>query len=234
MPTYLYCLFRDPVDPPAGLAGVSGSPVRPIDADSLRAWVETVRAAPVASAASLHLHDAVTSAGLTGGSTPLPVRFGSVFESDEICTASLASRTSELLAALDRVAGLVEMTLVIRLQSLAPDMAPQPVDPTPSTPGRAYLERLRGERHGTQILQQQGHVLSRPVVTAVRHLVADERATLQPTPPAFLVSHLISRDVVDEYRRLASAAIGGRSGGELRTAVIRGPSAPYSFAEVGG
>ena len=234
MPTYLYCLFRDPVDPPEGLAGVGGSTVRPIDAGSLRAWVETVQAAPVASAESLGLHDAVTSAGLTGASTPLPVRFGAVFDSDDACAASLASRTAELLAALERVAGRVEMTVVIRLKSLEPDMAPQPVEPMPATPGRAYLERLRGERHETQILRQQGHVLSRPVVAAVRHLVADERATLRPTPPAFLVSHLISRDAVNEYRRLASAVIGDQAAGEPPRGVIRGPSAPYSFADGAG
>jgi hypothetical protein len=162
------------------------------------------------------------------------MRFGSVFDSDDACAASLASRNAEWLAALERVAGRVEMTLVIRLQSPERDMAPQPVEPIPNTPGRAYLERLRGERRGTQILRQQGHVLSRPVITAVRHLVADERATLRPTPSAFLVSHLIARDAVDEYRRLASAAIGKPAAGDPPRAVIRGPSAPYSFADGAG
>ena len=234
MPTYLYCLFRDRVDVPDGLAGVTGSPVRSIDMDSLTAWVETVQVPPAPSAESLRLHDAVTSAGLAAGSTPVPVRFGTTFDSDDACVASLAGRTAELLATLQRVAGCVEMTVVVRLQSMEPEAAPQPVDSGPTAPGRAYLERLRSERQGTQILRQQGHVLSRPVVGAVRHLVADERATLRPSPPAYLVSHLIARDAVDEYRRLASAAIGGHTPGELPRAVIRGPSAPYSFTDGAG
>ena len=234
MATYLYCLFRDRVDPPEGLAGISGAPVRAVDAGALRLWLESVPAAPVASADALRVHDAVTSAGLTEYSTPLPVRFGSVFDSDDDCLASLAGRTPELLAALDRVAGRVEMTVGIRLPTIAPEVADQPVDSRQPSAGRAYLERLRGERQRTQILQQQGHVLSRPVVNAVGHLVIDERATLRPSPPSYLVSHLIPRSAVEEYRRLANAAIGGIAAGESPRAVVRGPSAPYSFTGEAG
>ena len=232
MVTYLYCLFRDRVDPPGGLTGVAGSPVRSLDAGPLRAWVETTPAAPAVSPEALRLHDAVTSAGLDVGSTPIPVRFGDVFESDQACLDSLVARSGELMAALARVAGRVEMTVAIRLDPPAPDAAGQPIDPGNASPGRAYLERLREERHQTQILRQQGHVLARPVLSAVHHLVADERAALRPSPPTYLVSHLIPRDAADEYRRLALAAIGARSGtGPLR-AVVRGPSAPFSFTTV--
>ena len=232
MATYLYCLFRDRVDPPDGLTGVGGSPVRGIDAGALRAWVESVPTAPPVSPRSLMTHDAVTTAGLRSGSTPLPARFGDVFESDSACLSSLDARSAELLGMLDRVTGRVEMTVVIRLSATAQSPGAQPVDPMASGPGRAYLERLREERHETQILRQQGHVLARPVIGAVRHLVVDERAALRDSPPTYLLSHLIAGEAVDEYRRLASAAIGPSSGtGPLR-AIVRGPSAPFSFTTV--
>ena len=148
----------------------------------------------------------MTSAGLASGQTPLPVRFGEAFDSDDACRAAIAGQEAEFLAVLERIAGRVEMTVAIPLHRLEEPASVQPVDVAQASPGRAYLERLRGERQDAQILQQQGHVLARPVVNAVRRLVIDERATLRPSPPTYLVSHLIARSAVEEYRRLVSAA----------------------------
>ena len=232
MPTYLYCLFRDRVDPPAGLAGVGGSAVRALDSGPLRAWVESAPTQPAVSVGTLKRHDAVCRAGLQTGATPLPVRFGESFETDDACRASLAGRSTELLASLARVEGKVEMTVAIHLEMIGREPPRQAAGEGARTPGRAYLERLRAERDDAQILQQQGHVLSRPVVNAVRHLVADERAALRASPPTYLVSHLIARDAESEYRRLASQAIGAHGAGERARAIVRGPSAPFSFATV--
>lgn len=232
MPTYLYCLFRDRVEPAPALAGVGGGTVRAIDAGGLTAWVESIAAPPPASAGSLRRHDEVTSAGLASGQTPLPVRFGESFDSDDACRTALAKQEVEFFAALERITGRVEMTVAIPLHRIEAPASVQPVDMAQASPGRAYLERLRGERHEGQILQQQGHVLARPVVNAVRPLVIDERATLRPAPPTYLVSHLIARSAVEEYRRLVSAAIGERAAGEPPRAIVRGPSAPYSFTTV--
>lgn len=232
MPTYLYCLFRDRVEPASAPAGVGGETVRPIDAGRLTAWIGSIAAAPPATATSLGRHDEVTSAGLASGQTPLPVRFGEAFDSDDACRAAIAGQEAEFLAVLERIAGRVEMTVAIPLHRLEEPAPGQPVDVAQASPGRAYLERLRGERRATQILQQQGHVLARPVVNAVRQLVIDERATLRPSPPTYLVSHLIARSAVEEYRRLVSAAIGERAAGVAPRAIVRGPSAPYSFTAV--
>lgn len=206
--------------------------MRALDAAGLTAWVETIAASPPVTAASLRLHDRVTSAALGTGQTPLPLRFGELFDSDDACRSSIAARHREFEAALDRVAGRVEMTVAIPLHRIDTAAPSQPVDGAAVSPGRAYLERLREERDDTQILRQQGHVLARPVINAVRSLVVDERATLRPSPPTYLVSHLIARADVDEYRRLASAAIGARVSDESPPALVRGPSAPYSFAAV--
>ncbi len=232
MPTYLYCLLRDRVDPPRALAGVGDAPVRALDVGPLCAWVETVGAAPTATSASLQRHDNVTTEALRIGVTPLPVRFGEVFESDDACAANLTTRSREFLARLEAVEGRVEMTIAITLDPMAPASEGQPVGSEAVSPGRAYLERLRLERQGSQILQQQGHVLSRPVINAVRHLVSDERAAVRPTPPTYLISHLIHRGAVDEYLRLARLAVGGHADSGGPRAIVRGPSAPYSFASV--
>lgn len=232
MPTYLYCLFRDRVEPVPAVAGVGGETVRAISAGGLTAWVESVIAPPPATAVALRRHDEVTSAGLATGQTPLPARFGETFDSDDECLAAIAAQEAEFLAVLARISGRVEMTLAIPLSPVEEPQAMQPVDAAQPSPGRAYLERLRGQRQETQILRQQGHVLARPVVNAVRSLVVDERATLRPSPPAYLVSHLIARSAVQEYRRLVSAAIGERAAGEPSRAIVRGPSAPYSFTTV--
>lgn len=233
MPTYLYCLTRDAADPPPGLRGRDEEPVRALTAGPVRAWVATVSSAPGPSAAALRHHDAVTSAALATGSTPLPVRFGEVFDSDADCVNAIEQRRAELLAALARVEGRVEMTVAVPLSVPPRDAASQPVDPPSGGPGRQYMERLRAGRHDDQILRQQGHVLSRPVVNAVRSLVLDERAALRTSPPVYLISHLIARESVDRYRQLASDAIGDVPAREPRRAVVRGPSAPYSFSGTG-
>jgi len=184
---------------------------------------------PPLAAEALRHHDAVTSAALAAGTTPLPVRFGEVFDDDAACLASIRAREAEFLSQLARIDGRVEMTVAISLQAAAQHRAPG-AEAEHGAPGRQYMERLRAGRHDEQILAQQGHVLSRPVVNAVRAVILDERATLRQSPPVYLLSHLIARQSVDEYRRLATAAIGPATTGAAPLAVIRGPSAPYSFA----
>lgn len=228
MATYLYCLLPAGTEPSAGLTGWGGARVRPIDAAGLAAWVATVDARPPISAEALRSHDGVTNAALETGLTPLPLRFGETFESDDECRASIAARGREFAAALERVAGRVEMTVAIPLEEIDAAEPESPAIPA-APPGRAYLDRLRRARAGSQIFRQQGHVLARPVVNAVRGLVVDERSALRSSPPTYLVSHLIARESVDEYRRLLATVIGERAPGSRPRAVVRGPSAPYSF-----
>ena len=233
MATYLYCLLPAGTEPSGRLRSWGGSPVRAIEAAGLAAWVATVDARPAISPDALRAHDAVTNAALETGLTPLPLRFGETFDSDDECRASVAVHAGRFTAALRRVAGRVEMTVTIPLEHI--DAAEQdPIETSTSAPGRAYLERLRHARTGSQIIRQQGHVLARPVANAVRDLVVDERSALRASPPTYLVSHLIARESVDEYRRRLAAVIGERRPGSASRAAVRGPSAPYSFVAEAG
>ena len=82
MPTYLYCLRSEMVEPPDGLTGVDGSAVRALEGVSLSAWVSDVAEKVTATVERVKAHDAVCAAALDSGETPLPIRFGQSFADD--------------------------------------------------------------------------------------------------------------------------------------------------------
>src|SRR5579862_4475478 len=115
-PTYLYCLTaHEAPDPPPATAGLDGGPVRRIGNAGVHAWVGDVDARSVrATIDRVRAHDHVVAAALGTGSTPLPARFGQTFESDEECLAVLLAKQEKMSAGLARVAGMVEMTVILR------------------------------------------------------------------------------------------------------------------------
>src|SRR5690606_12267807 len=97
----------------------------------------------------LREHDRVVRHAL-GSATPLPLRFGSRFASEDDARATLRDRRDEFLASLERVRGRVEMGLRIERAGSRPTTAAlggAGGDTAGSegslSPGRAYLERRR-------------------------------------------------------------------------------------------
>jgi hypothetical protein len=235
MTTYLYCLVPNGLEPPANLRGVGGERVRRLFAGAIDAWVGDLpgdRVGPKLPA--IQRHDAVTDAAVALGATPLPARLGQTFASDAVCVASIAARESLLLTSLERVQGHVEMTVLATLVEPPETVAEVPSSDTPAvdrSPGHAYLLRLRERETLAQHVQALAAAVRRRVTGTVGVLVRDEAVRIQPSSPATLIlSHLIARDSVDQYRdRLATLP----SDAAIRSLLVRGPSAPYSFAPVG-
>lgn len=250
MPTYLYCLLIAPTDAaaevPRGLTGVGGEDVRRLDVDGLAAWVGTVGSrARSRSVEAARGHDRVLRAALDLGVTPLPARGGQVFAGDAACLAELASKAGALRAALERVAGCVEMTVHVALgpQSVGAEEAgggsgrstitgqqaagepPASVDRS----GRQYLakvrERLRLERN----VQVEAASALLAIHAGVEALVRGESSMLHPGPqPRLTIAHLIARDDPARYREaLAAVRIAHAS-----IVHIGGPHPPYSFTEL--
>jgi hypothetical protein len=237
MATYLYCLLPPGADaPPGALAGVAGSAVRALPADGFIAWVSDVAGAPPPSAAALAEHDAVTAAAVEGGATPLPMRFGQLFASDEACVASLAARRDSLQRGLSGVAGCVEMTVSLALDPGDPAPAANAggagAPPVGQGAGRAYMERLREARARERLLAERATAAAAPISAAVRPFVRREVRTLRASPPVLHLSHLIARGDISAYRRVLAGLEAGESEqppGATAT-LVHGPSAPYSFA----
>ena len=170
-PTYLYCLTApEAPDPPPGTVGLDGSPVRrlgdawvgDVDARSVRATIDRIRA-----------HNHVVEIALGTGSTPLPARFGQTFGSDDECLAVLSAKHAKMSAGLARVAGMVEMTAILRVA----------ID---KSSGTAYLQSLARREHVVRDLDQTLGDCIRASVQRAK----DDVVTL---------SHLVDREAVTTY-----------------------------------
>ena len=227
MPTYLYLLLTTASEPPPpALRGLADAPVRALEAAGLVAWVSTLERVPPPSVAAAREHDRVAAAALDAGTTPLPARFGQRYEDDARCIADIEARASALTAALQRVAGAVEM---IVSATLAPSTEDAPTGGSaPAGAGRAHMERLRGKVSMERNLLNRARAVADGIRSAVADLVRAEELTVRQTPrPLLSLSHLVARDAAAAYRaRVAAAAIDGISG----SLAVGGPTAPYSFA----
>lgn len=225
MPTYLYCVLLASRDPPAQMpAGIGGGPVRALRAGAIAAWVESVSdRALVPTLDRVRTHDAVADVALATGVTPLPVRFGQTFASDDECLEALRAQEPRLVRDLERVDGLVEMRLVIALA----DARPPDAEIDPDTPGRAYMQRLLRTRGTEQSVNATAATVRAHLSALVQPYIRGEEFVIASSPTAVLtVSHLVARGDVARYRAAVNAAA---PGAHVARMVVCGPVAPYQF-----
>ncbi len=174
-PTYLYCLTTpEAPDPPAATVGLDGGAVRRLASAGVDAWVGDVDARSVqATIERIRAHDSVVATALDTGSTPLPARFGQTYESDAACLAMLSSRHSQMSAGLARVAGMVEMTVILRVD-------------LDTSSGTAYLQSLaRRQRAARDVSAKLAGCIRQSAEKASREVLT--------------LSHLVDRAAVPEY-----------------------------------
>jgi len=239
MPTYLYCLRTDRADPPEGLTGVDGAMVRAVHTVGLSAWVSDVADGVTATVGGVTAHDAVCATALAGGETPLPIRFGQTFPDDAAVVSELSARESVLRPRLARIAGCVELRLVMARDSV-PASEEDPIEgtrtrdaasvggdtsPEADGPGTAFLKRLA--RRGRADLART--VECEEVRDAVRSAATSLIVGQQPCESARGISFfpvLVRRAEVDAFRSAVAELLRIKA---IRLSVL-GPFAPYSFA----
>ena len=203
--------------------GVGGGLTRALRAGPLTAWVETVRDRTVTPTIErAKAHDAVTETALLLGCTPLPMRFGQSFESDEACVAALRAREGRLLADLADVHGLVEMRVIVLLSAIATEM---PVMEAKSR-GRAYMDQLMGVRRRERAARGTASALRNELRRFVGPFVRREVFSVTDSPPILTLSHLVSKEDVPPYR---SALRDAAFATPVERFVVLGPGAPYDF-----
>ena len=180
-PTYLYCLTAPAApDPPPATVGLDGGAVRRVG----DAWVSDVDSLSVrATVDRIRAHDHVVAAALGTGSTPLPARFGQTFASDAACVAAFSEKQVTMSAGLARVAGMVEMTVILRVA-------------LDTSSGTAYLTSLARREH---VAREFNDALSGYVRESAMHTRED----------VLTLSHLVEREALPTYIERAKALATG-------------------------
>jgi hypothetical protein len=231
LPIYLYCFLRATAEPPPSLLGIDGLPVRAVDLGGLGAWVSDAAApAVVPTPERARRHDRVVRTALER-ETPLPARFGQIVTDEAALTDAVSSRRAAFEAALERVAGTVEMTVRVLVPSAADAVsAPRVTESGKGTmTGRDYLERVAAAQRQERNLLAEEEIVRVRVSSAVQELIRAE-SFMGATPGSSMatISHLVLRENIEAYR---SALLVLRNEARALAIMVSGPWAPYSFTE---
>lgn len=228
-----YCVRRaGDAGPDAAIRGVNGAEVRVLEHRDVGIWISPA-GADDPTPEHLREYDQVVRVALRTA-TPLPLRFGARFESEADVEGVLDSRRDDFLAALERVAGRVEVGITLLWDEEAERARivlenPELRDPeSPPASGRDYLEA----RRRTAAVDERMRSRAEGILLRAEHLLlgeADVSAVRRVQPRSGVAASLallVGRNMLGEYRRRVA---------EARVALpevclaVSGPWAPYSF-----
>ena len=205
----LYAITDHPGPPLPDLAKLRAVPV-----DGLAAVCAPASEAET-SAETLWRHEEVVEA-LMADRDLLPARYGTRLEDEAAVARAVEERRDELVAALDRVRGAVELSVRIAAAD-APDSVALPETGS----GTDYL-RARARAEATQA--RTASMVHEPLAALARATVVGT-----PRPPElFRAAYLVERASVEAF----AAAVAGLQDGSTGLSILcTGPWPPYSFAE---
>jgi len=233
MALHPYCLLHGDDGVPPGLQGLDDAPVRTIAADEITMWVSDAPEPSVAvSIERIQRHNDVVTAALAKGITPLPMRYGQRFEREDDARRFLAEKLPDLRPLFARVAGMVEMAIVVApaLKKSLRELEPVPSAVLNAAARGAGLEYLQQVRQRAALEQRARSIVEKELdraSTAVHSVIFAEERQLRASMG--VVSHLVRRQDVERYRQLALAL---SYEGEWQF-LPSGPRAPYSFCVIG-
>jgi hypothetical protein len=215
---HLYAVLHADVSLPADLVGLEGADVRAVSAGRLAGAVsEHAGEPPRPSEEAILRHAHVVERLMGAARAVLPARFGDGFRDEDALRSRLQGRAEELIAALEGVAGRVELSLRVVVR----EAAPREQEPVPGS-GRDYMRRLRKRaEEESRRLRSIHEPLARLAVRSVVHRGGSGAVVLG-------AAYLVGRDEVDRLRDEVA-----RLQAEHRelALVCTGPWPPYSFAE---
>ena len=213
---YAFGICEPPAaEPPPRRGGLGGATLRTLQREGVAAVYTRHRSLrPRPSQELVLAHERVIEAVMARG-TVLPLRFGTQLEAEERLAAVLAERRDQLLRALDRVRGRVELGLRV-----LPARGSRPDGGGSEGSGRAYLLGLVDEHRRAERAAREVHV----PLTA---LAAASCLRDRPAPPAVLVAaYLVDSARVSEFRTRAEELAAHH---EDLQVFVTGPWPPYSF-----
>jgi hypothetical protein len=245
---YTYAVARPfDADRLAGLRGVDGEPVHlvahrdvvavvsdlpgsAVTETALRARLENLDELEIVARAHHAVVEAVANLTVT-----VPFRLATIHRADHRVAEILQQGYQQFDAALDRLAGRVELgAKVYALPAEMPSVVVSAAPRSPS-PGRDYLRRRRDETHRQQDAQVLAEAGAREVDESLAAL-AVERRHHQPQDPRLSAAagtnvlnaaYLVDGELVEAFLARAAEIDTTLEG---VTVVVTGPWAPYSFA----
>ncbi|MEV7560440.1 GvpL/GvpF family gas vesicle protein [Streptomyces sp. NPDC089795] len=176
-------------------------------------------------------HDVVQA--IAARAPVLPLRMATVYQDDHRAGQALSAQRALFTQRLDQLRAHTEYGVKIYLTHDATE--PPPVAPAPpASPGKAYLQARRAQRHSRDAVYRQAEraagtieaIASRHATQRVRH--APQRGELTgPQENVLNDAYLIPDDQAEQFQAAIADAAGGFP--DLRIEVT-GPWAPYSFA----
>jgi len=237
---YVYGILPVSEQDALSVAGVKNSGVRTVRHGDLAALVSDFEGRALKAAKEVRAHWQVLEEA-SARATVLPVRFGTVMESDIAVREQLLAPNAERLVALLReLAGRVQLSvkgdydqeqLLRGVVTGSPDVAAlrERLKTLPDDAG--YYDRIRmGELVASEIERRreedQGLALER-----LEPLAVSARAEALTTPEAaFNLAFLVHRDRLDQFSA-AVRGLGEEIGERIRIRYV-GPLPPYSFADL--
>jgi len=235
MALHAYCLLPGSGDPIAdAIVGLDDAPVRAIAVDEVSMWVSEAPVLPSkVTVERVQRHDAVVTAALETGATPLPMRYGQRFDSDEEARHYLEERLVELRPLFARVDGMVEMSVVVApaLKKMLRELEPVPtasLDASQRGAGLGYLQQVRDRTEREQRARSAIDAQLDRVSSAVRTFARAEERQAQARGVG-VIAHLVAHDDAREYR----AAVEAMRPAKDWQFLVSGPRAPYTFCSIG-
>jgi hypothetical protein len=186
------------------------------------AWVEEM--------ARAH-HSAVSAVARLG--TTVPMRFATIYDSDERVAEQLTELHDQLAAALDRIEGRAEWSVKV----YAAAEASPPSDRASPESGASYLMRKRDaaserrarEERDAEVLAEVHRALSALAVASRTLMPQDPRLTERREPMRMNAAYLVADDTTETFLAHARSALSEHPGLRLE---VGGPWPPYSFASL--
>jgi hypothetical protein len=236
---YVYGVLSGADATDVAIGGVEGADVRAVESGGLAALVSTLGGDALTAAREVRAHWRVLEEASKHGPV-LPIRFGTVMDSDAAVRGGLLEpRADELTELLDALAGRVQLSVkgeydeehllrgVVRASPTIAALRDR-VRALPENAG--YYERIRlGEVVAAEVARRREQDEALALTRLERWAVASRVEELSSPNAAFNLAFLVSSDDVDRF----SEGVGllREELGERVTLRYVGPLPPYSFVE---
>jgi hypothetical protein len=226
MKLYVYCLAADIEPSPTPVRGISDASVEVIEIEGFSLLANRFEGeTALVTRENVLTHDKVVRSVLNE-TTPLPFRFGSVVNEQQLASYLRTHRAS-LESKLAQVRGCLEMSVKIIWETDRTDPGSTSGD---LGPGAVFLQQKQREILGGERRVKEAREVAAWLEEKVGSFVRQEQISLCPTEKLIVAaSHLVAREEVTEYRARIAAARDLRR--ELHF-LISGPWPPYTFSNI--